>query len=60
MKMVADKIIAFNQQLKYHGELPKGFRVVNPFVETQSQVDFGNILPELLERPEPEGVHHRD
>jgi len=34
MKMVADKIIAFNQQLEYHGELPKGFRVVNPFVET--------------------------
>ena len=33
MKTIADKVIAFYHQLKYHGELPKGFRVVNPFVE---------------------------
>lgn len=33
MRTIADKIIAFNQQLEYHGELPRGFRVVNPFVE---------------------------
>ncbi|MDI9604021.1 MAG: SMUG2 DNA glycosylase family protein [Bacteroidota bacterium] len=33
MEIVADKIIAFNHQLEYHGKLPHGFRVVNPFVE---------------------------
>jgi hypothetical protein len=33
MKTIADKIIAFNRQLEYRGDLPKGFRVVNPFVE---------------------------
>ncbi len=31
MKMVADKIIAFNQLLEYHGELPKGFRACESF-----------------------------
>ncbi len=33
MKTVADKIIAFNRQLEYHGGLPQGFRVINPFME---------------------------
>ena len=30
---LSDKIIAFNKELHYSGELPKGFRVLNPFVE---------------------------
>lgn len=29
----ADKIIAFNQNLKFEGKLPKGFSVLNPFLE---------------------------
>ena len=30
---IADKIIAFNRELDYTGELPEGFRVLNPFLE---------------------------
>ena len=29
----ADKIIAFNKQLRYTGKLPPGFQVLNPFLE---------------------------
>lgn len=30
---LADKIIAFNRDLQYPGVLPKGFKVLNPFME---------------------------
>src|SRR5690554_2380720 len=30
---IADKVIAFNRELDYRGELPEGFRVLNPFLE---------------------------
>ncbi|SFL14307.1 SMUG2 DNA glycosylase family protein [Proteiniphilum acetatigenes] len=30
---LADKIIAFNRELHYSGELPEGFQVLNPFLE---------------------------
>ncbi|WP_294082599.1 SMUG2 DNA glycosylase family protein [Proteiniphilum sp. UBA5384] len=30
---IADKVIAFNRGLRYSGELPEGFRVLNPFLE---------------------------
>src|SRR5690554_1377933 len=33
MVTVADKIIAFNRELDYTGNLPEGYRVLNPFVE---------------------------
>lgn len=32
-KTIASKIIAFNRQLQYTGELPDGFRVMNPFFD---------------------------
>lgn len=32
-KNLADNIIAFNKRLDYTGELPKGFSVLNPFLE---------------------------
>lgn len=32
-KNLADKIIAFNRELHYPGELPEGFQVLNPFLE---------------------------
>lgn len=34
-KNLADNIIAFNKGLDYTGELPKGFSVLNPFLENQ-------------------------
>lgn len=30
---IADKVIVFNRELDYRGELPEGFRVLNPFLE---------------------------
>lgn len=32
-KNIADKVIAFNRELHYTGELPEGFQVLNPFLE---------------------------
>src|SRR5690606_778635 len=29
----ADRVIAFNQNLKYIGKLPKGFQVMNPYLD---------------------------
>lgn len=33
MSTLAEKIISFNQNLQYYGELPQGYRVMNPFLE---------------------------
>jgi hypothetical protein len=33
MKTFADKVIAFNKQLSFHGKLPAGIRIMNPFKE---------------------------
>jgi len=32
-KTFADKVIAFNHQLHYSGKLPKGFQVLNPYLD---------------------------
>lgn len=32
-KTFADKVIDFNRQLHYSGELPEGFRVINPYLD---------------------------
>lgn len=32
-KNIAEKVIAFNRELHYSGELPEGFQVLNPFLE---------------------------
>ena len=34
-KTFAEKVIDFNNQLAYNGPLPKGFQVINPFVENK-------------------------
>ncbi len=33
MQTMADKIIDFNTHLSYHGKLPAGIRIMNPFAE---------------------------
>ena len=35
---LADKIIKFNRVLDYQGELPEGFRVLNPFLENPETI----------------------
>lgn len=35
MKTVADKIIAFNRELHFEGQLPEGIRIMNPFRENE-------------------------
>lgn len=35
----ADKVIAFNRQLKYTGKLPEGFQVINPYLDNPETLD---------------------
>ena len=37
--MLCDKIIDFNSNLGYVGELPEGFKVMNPFIENPETMD---------------------
>lgn len=37
-KYFADKVISFNENLKYSGKLPKGFHVLNPFIENPETI----------------------
>src|ERR1700744_4918877 len=36
----ADKVIQFNKQLDYNGQLPPGIRIMNPFKENPQVVDI--------------------
>ena len=36
---LCDKIIDFNSNLGYVGELPEGFKVMNPFIENPETMD---------------------
>ena len=38
MENLADKITAFNKALDYTGELPEGFKVLNPFIENPETI----------------------
>lgn len=38
IKNIADKVIAFNRELHYSGELPEGFQVLNPFLENPETI----------------------
>jgi len=38
MQNLADKIISFNQNLHYQGELPKGFKVLNPYLDNPETI----------------------
>ncbi len=40
MKTFAQKIIKFNSQLEFNGELPKGIRVMNPFKENKDAAEI--------------------
>ncbi len=35
MLTFADKVIAFNEQLRFEGILPSGIRIMNPFAESE-------------------------
>lgn len=35
----AEKVIAFNKQLKYSGKLPEGFQVMNPYLDNPETLD---------------------
>jgi hypothetical protein len=35
MTLIADRIIAFNKQLRFTGSLPEGIRIMNPFLEDE-------------------------
>lgn len=38
MQTFAEKVIAFNQQLSYSGELPDGYQVINPFLDNPETI----------------------
>ncbi|HPD87119.1 MAG TPA: DUF4918 family protein, partial [Proteiniphilum sp.] len=35
----AEKVIAFNRQLSFTGDLPEGFKVVNPFLDNPETME---------------------
>ena len=39
MNTFADKVIAFNRNLNYTGDLPEGFRVMNPFLDNPETME---------------------
>lgn len=39
MKTFADKVIAFNRNLKYSGNLPEGFEVLNPYLDNSETME---------------------
>ncbi len=39
MQTFADRVIKFNRELVYVGELPKGFQVMNPFMDNPETMD---------------------
>lgn len=38
-KTFGDKVIDFNRRLHYHGELPEGFRVINPYLDNPETLE---------------------
>lgn len=44
MRTFADRVIAFNQQLHFSGELPKGIRIMNPFREDEKVLPFSSVF----------------
>lgn len=39
MKSIADQIITFNRNLDYRGNLPEGFKVMNPYIENPETLE---------------------
>ncbi len=39
LKSFADKVIDFNQQLRYTGDLPEGFQVINQFMDNPETLE---------------------
>ncbi|MBU6340632.1 MAG: DUF4918 family protein [Bacteroidetes bacterium] len=54
MQTLADKIIAYNEQLEYNGALPDGIRIMNPFkteaVRNYSQLFYKKYYDEIRPR----------
>lgn len=44
MRTFADRVIAFNQQLHFSGELPKGIRIMNPFREDEKVLPLSSVF----------------
>ena len=44
MKTFADKVIEFNQQLEFKGELPEGIRIMNPFKENKTALEVSSAF----------------
>lgn len=44
MKTFADKVIEFNQQLEFKGELPEGIRIMNPFKENKAVISVSSAF----------------
>ena len=44
MKTFADKVIEFNQQLEFKGELPEGIRIMNPFKENKAVLSVSSTF----------------
>jgi hypothetical protein len=44
MKTFAEKVIEFNQQLEFQGELPEGIRIMNPFKENKSVLEVSSAF----------------
>lgn len=38
-KTLADKVIEFNSNLQYNGQLPKGFKVLNPYIDNPETME---------------------
>jgi hypothetical protein len=44
MKNFGERVIAFNKNLKYHLKLPKGIRMMNPFVESKVALEISSAF----------------
>jgi hypothetical protein len=44
MKTFADKIIAYNSSLEFHGKLPEGIRIMNPFKEDENVITISSTF----------------
>lgn len=44
MKTFAEKVISFNKQLNYTGELPPGIQIMNPFRESKEVLQLSNTF----------------
>ena len=44
MKTFADKMISFNKKIEFHGTLPKGISIMNPFKESEHSMEISSAF----------------